>query len=126
MQEEQASFITKVYGWMSFALAITGIIAMGTAVTPAVIDVIIGNSLVFYGLLIAELVLVIYLSRWIQKMSATTAIISFVVYAAINGLTFSVIFLAFTAESIASTFFITAGTFAVMSAYGYFTKRDLT
>ena len=47
-------------------------------------------------------------------------------YSVLTGMTFSVFFLVFTAESIASTFFITAGTFAVMSIYGYVTKSDLT
>lgn len=123
---EQASFITKVYGWMSGALVITGLVAMWAASTPAVLEFIFGTEFVFYGLLIAELLLVGYISAAIGKISAQTAILIFLGYAALNGLTFSVIFLAFTSESISSTFFITAGTFGAMSAYGYFTKTDLT
>ena len=82
--------------------------------------------MVFLLLIIAEFALVASLAGWIMKMSAQVATLIFILYSALNGLTFSVIFLAYTADSIASTFFITAGTFAVMSAYGYFTKSDLT
>lgn len=123
---EQASFISKVYGWMGGALAITGIIAMWVASTPDVIIAIAGNRLVFYGLLIGEILCVGYMSAAVQKISAKTALMLFILYAALNGLTLSIIFLIFTTESIASTFFITAATFGVMSAYGYFTKKDLT
>jgi uncharacterized protein len=78
------------------------------------------------GLLIAEFVLVAFLVGWIKKMSSQTATLVFILYSILNGFTFSVIFLIFTEASIASTFFITAGTFAIMSVYGYFTKTDLT
>jgi len=123
---ETQRFFVKVYSWMSFALIITGFVAMWTAMHPDIIRGIMQNQMVFFGLIIAELLMVGYLVGWIQKMSAQTATLVFVFYAVLNGLTFSVIFLLYTAASIASTFFITAGTFAVMSAYGYFTKSDLT
>jgi FtsH-binding integral membrane protein len=67
-----------------------------------------------------------YLSEAVQRMSANTATFVFLMYALVNGLTLSVIFLVYTLGSIASTFFVTAATFGVMSAYGYFTKTDLT
>jgi len=123
---EQRSFIVKVYGWMAFALAITAITAMLTVSVPALITTIVYNRFLFFGLLIGELVLVGYLSAAVQKMTVATATAIFVGYSALNGLTLSIVFLVFTAESIASTFFITAGTFAVISVYGYVTKRDLT
>jgi len=123
---EQRSFIVKVYGWMAFALAITAITAMLTVSVPALITTIVYNRFLFFGLLIGELVLVGYLSAAVQKMTVATATAVFVGYSALNGLTLSIVFLVFTAESIASTFFITAGTFAVISVYGYVTKRDLT
>lgn len=126
IEEEQRRFITKVYGWMSFALLITAFVALYTVSTPMLLKAIVGNQFVFFGLIIGELILVVYLSRSIAKMSAKTATLIFLGYSALNGLTLSVIFLAFTAESLASTFFITAGTFGIMSAYGYFTKKDLT
>ncbi|MFA6581475.1 MAG: Bax inhibitor-1/YccA family protein, partial [Paludibacter sp.] len=87
---------------------------------------IFGQQYVFMGLLISELVLVGILVGVIKKMSAMTATIIFVLYSILNGLTMSCIFFAFTTESIASVFFISAGTFAAMSAYGFFTKKDLT
>src|SRR5690606_13601947 len=126
IQIEQANFITKVYAWMFGALMLTGFVAVWAASTPAVTDAIFSNKLVFYGLLIGEILCVGYLISVIQKISAQVAILVFMAYAALNGLTFSIIFLIFTSESIATTFFITAGTFGVMSAYGYYTKKDLT
>jgi FtsH-binding integral membrane protein len=121
----QVGFINKVYGWMALALAITGFVALRTA-NSGLIDVIAGNQILFFGIIIAELGLVVWLSSRIDSMNATKAISLFLLYSALNGLTLSILFLVYTAGSIASTFFITAGTFGVMSAYGYFTKRDLT
>jgi len=126
VEVEQRRFITKVYGWMGFALLITAFVALFAVSTPAIMRFILTNQWVFFGLLIGELALVGYLVIAIKKMSAFTATLVFLGYAALNGLTFSVIFLMFTAESIASTFFVTAGTFGAMSFYGYVTKRDLT
>ncbi len=121
----QASFINKVYGWMALALAITGFVALRTA-NSGFIETIAQNQLIFFGIIIAELGLVVWLSRSIESMNASKAIGLFLLYSALNGLTMSIVFLIYTSASIASTFFITAGTFGVMSAYGYFTKKDLT
>ncbi len=123
---QERTFVSKVYGWMAFALFVTAMVAMGVANTPAVRNVVLGNRAIFFGLIIGELVLVIALSAAIARISAATATIMFVIYSAVNGLTLSVIFVVYTDASIASTFFITGGTFAAMSVYGYFTKRDLT
>src|SRR5690554_6234438 len=122
----QTTFINKVYGWMALALAITGFVALRTASSDTMINLIAGNQIIFFGIILAELGLVVWLSSSIQTMNATRAISVFLLYSALNGLTFSILFLVYTAGSIASTFFITAGTFGVMSAYGYFTKTDLT
>ena len=116
----------KVYVWMSLALAITGITAFGVANSPGVISVIFGNQIVFWGLVIAELALVFAISGAINKLSLTTATILFVLYSVINGVVLSSIFIIYTMTSIASVFFITAGTFAVMAFIGYTTKTDLT
>ena len=116
----------KVYLWMSLALVITGFTAYYVATTPALIGAIITNQILFWGLVIGELALVFGLSAAINKLSLTTATLMFVVYAVINGLTLSFIFLVYTASSITSVFFITAGTFAVMAFFGYFTKTDLS
>ena len=119
-------YLTKVYNWMAVALLLTGVVAYYVAQSEAIIQVIVGNKVLFFGLIIGELFLVGYISSRINKISSYTATILFLLYAVLNGLTFSVIFLVYTSESISSTFLITAGTFGVMSAYGYFTKSDLT
>ena len=123
---EQQDFITKVYGWMSLALVITGITAYLTATSQALLQFIFGIPYMFIGLLVGEVLLVIGLSAMINKMSAATATFLFVLYSIVNGLTLSVIFLVYTQGSISLTFFVTAITFGTMSAYGYFTKKDLT
>ena len=122
----ERTFVSKVYGWMAIALVITAFVAMAVASSEAAAKLILANRGLFYGLLIGEVVLVIALTAAIGRMSATTATVVFVIYAAANGVTLSLIFLVFTAESIASTFFVTGGTFGAMSLYGYYTKRDLT
>jgi FtsH-binding integral membrane protein len=80
----------------------------------------------FFGLIIAELAVVFILSAAIQRMPFWLSTTMFLGYSLLNGLTLSLIFVIYTRESIASTFFVTAGTFAVMSVYGFTTKRDLT
>lgn len=126
IKQGQAAFINKVYNWMALALLITGITAYFSAQSEALINLIFANRLVFYGLLLGEILLVGYLGANIRKLSASVATSLFVLYAVLNGVTLSLIMLIYTSGSIASTFFITAGTFGAMSAYGYFTKRDLT
>lgn len=125
----QATFISKVYGWMTCALVITGVVAMWAASTPVVLDFIFpasGSMMTFYMLIAAELIAVVYLTARINKMSAETAGTVFLLYSVLNGLTLSVVFLIYTSSSIASTFLVAAATFGVMSAYGYTTKKDLT
>lgn len=120
------AFIQSVYNWMAVGLGLTGVTAFFVANSPAMMQLIFGNRLLFFGLIIAELVLVFTLSARVGKMQASTATGIFVLYAVLNGLTLSVIFLAYTASSIASTFFICAATFLACSIYGMMTKRDLT
>ena len=122
----QSTLIKNVYLWMTASLAITGITAMAVSNSYAMQQFIFGSRFMFFGLIIAELALVWYVSARIQSLSFTTATGLFMLYSFINGLTLSVIFLAYTTTSIASTFFVTAGTFGAMSLYGYFTKKDLT
>ncbi|MBO0938356.1 Bax inhibitor-1/YccA family protein [Fibrella sp. HMF5335] len=126
VQREQAAFMTQVYGWMSIALLITAVVSIYTASSEALLTMIFSNRLVFYGLLISEVLMVIGLSAAINRLSSSAATALFITYAAVNGLTMAVIFLIYTGSSIASTFFITAGTFGAMSAYGYMTKTDLS
>jgi len=126
IQREQVNFINKVYSWMSFALIITGLVAMWVASNESMMKNIFENRLIFWGLIIAQFACVGYLIGAIEKMSAQLATSIFIGYSALMGLTFSIVFVIYTTNSIASTFFITAGTFAIMSIYGYYTKRDLT
>lgn len=126
LSRDTSALMTKVYGWMTLALSITGIIAFLVAMTSTLAITIATNKILFYGMIIAELGCVIYLSARIHKMSFSTALLVFLAYSVLNGLTLSVIFFAYTATSLASTFFITSGTFGIMSLYGYTTKKDLS
>lgn len=116
----------KVYVWMTLALVITGFTAYGVATSPGVLQLIFGNQILFWGMIIAELALVIGVSAAINRLSLTTATLMFILYSVINGALFSSIFLIYTASSIATVFFITAGTFGAMALIGYTTKTDLT
>lgn len=122
----QGEFIRQVFNWMALGLITTALIALYTASNPTLLGYVVGNPLLFFGLIIGELGLVIALSAAINRIQASTATLLFFIYSALTGLTLSVIFLAYTRASIASTFFVTAGTFGVMSLYGYTTERDLT
>lgn len=118
--------IRKVYTWMTLALAITGITAYGVAGSVNLLTAIYSSKAVFFGIIIAELALVILLTARLHKMSLATATLMFIVYSILNGVVLSSIFVIYTMASIAKTFFICAGTFAVMSIYGATTKTDLS
>lgn len=116
----------KVYVWMTLALVITGFTAYGVANSPGVLQTIYTNPILFWGLIIAEFALVIGVSAAINRLSLSVATLMFVLYSVINGALMSYIFLAYTASSVATVFFITAGTFGAMAFIGYTTKTDLT
>lgn len=120
------ALVRKVYVWMTMALAITGITAYGVATSPNLLQMIFSSQLTFFGIIIAELAFVFLLIGRLNKMSLTTATLCFIAYSVLNGVTMASIFLLYTMSSIASTFFITAGTFGVMSLIGYTTRADLT
>lgn len=120
------ALMRKVYVWMTLALVLTGITAFGVASSPGLMMTIIQTPAIMWGLIIAELAIVIAISAAINRLSLTTATLLFVLYSVLNGATLSLIFAVYTMSSIANVFFITAGTFGVMAAYGYFTKRDLS
>ncbi len=120
------ALMRKVYLWMTLALVITAITAYGVATSPAAIQFILGNRIVFFGLIIAEFALVFAVGGMINRLSITTATLLFTLYSVVNGATLSIVLLAHTQESVTQVFFITAGTFAAMSAVGYLTKRDLS
>ena len=120
------ALMRKVYVWMALALVITGFTAYGVANSPAILQMIVSSKVLFFGIIIGELALVWGVSAAIGRLSLTTATLLFVLYSVLNGVTMSFIFLAYTAESITSVFLITAGTFAAMALFGYFTKADLS
>lgn len=121
-----ANYIVKVYGWMFLALCLTTATAFYVASSDAILGMIFSSRFVFFGLFLAQLFLVGFLSIRIQKMSATTATAVFLGYSILTGVTFSAILLAYSTVTLVTTFGVTAGTFGVMTAVGYFTKKDLT
>ena len=126
-EEVVNSVMKSVYLKMTFAILITAFISMGTAYfATGFAETLATNSWVYWGLAIAEIGVVIYLSARLNSMSATTATLLFYVFAILNGLTLSLIYFVYTEQSIATTFFVTAGAFGAMSVYGYVTKTDLS
>lgn len=124
-EDERKKFMSGVYTWMTLALALSGLTAFGVASSPAILQLIFGNELVFFGLIIAELVLVMVFSFRVHKMSVTAASLVYIAYSILNGITLASIFIVYTKTSIFSVFLISAGMFAAMSIYGRVTKQDL-
>lgn len=120
------ALMQKVYMWMFLALVMTGLTAFGVASNESLVYSIVTNQALFWGLIIGEFALVIILTSCIHRLSFLVAGLMFALYGVVNGATLSVIFLAYTASSIASTFFICAGMFGAMSLTGLFVKRDLS
>ena len=116
----------KVYLWMTMALSITGFTAYGVATSPGILQTIYANPAVMWGIIIAELILVVTVSGAINRLSLSVATLLFIVYSVLNGALLSSVFLVYTASSVATVFFITAGTFAAMALVGYTTKTDLS
>lgn len=125
IQQAISAFMTKVFGWMTIGLLLTGVVAAYVASTPSLVETIFEGS-TFIILIIANLGLVIVLSAAINKLSPGVASVMFLLYSALNGVTFAVVLLVYTMESIGSTFLVTAGTFGAMYIYGHVTKRDLS
>ncbi|MBW1861880.1 MAG: Bax inhibitor-1/YccA family protein [Deltaproteobacteria bacterium] len=119
-------FVRSVYNWMCIGLALTGLMALYVSSNEAIMQMIFGNRLIFFGLILAELALVFSISGMVNRMSAGTATALFVIYSALNGVTLSFIFLIYARASIVSTFFICSATFLACSIYGWTTKKDLT
>ncbi len=122
-ETRERTLFQQVYAWMAAGLAITGFVAYWTYSSGFINNL---SGPVMIGLIVAELVVVIGLSWGISRLSGPMAVGAFLFYSLLNGLTLSTIFLIYTSDSIASTFFVTAATFGAMSMYGYTTKRDLT
>jgi FtsH-binding integral membrane protein len=120
------AFIRSVYGWMFGGLLLTAFAALWVVMSPAMQAIVLANRLVVFGLIIAELLIVVALSFGLTRMSAGAAASAFLVYSFLNGLTLSVIFWAYSGASITQAFLTAAGMFGAMSIYGLATKRDLT
>ncbi len=121
-----SAVMKQVYMKMFLALLVTGFVSMWAASSKLFLTTIFANSWGIWVLMGVEVLLVIAISGAINKLSSAMATALFFLFAIVNGLSLAPIFLVYTGESIASTFFITAGTFAAMSIYGYFTSTDLS
>lgn len=121
-----SELMRNVYIWMTGGLALTGVVAWLVANSPELLSVIFGSQVLFWGLLIAEVVFVMILSMAIQKLSFFQAAILFILYCALNGVTLSSIFLVYELSSVAQVFFVTAGAFAVLAFTGTVIKKDLS
>ena len=123
--DRERSLLRNVYLWMTGGLALTAVVALGIASSPGLVGALLSSRLLFFGLLFAELALVVFLSARIAKLSPVAATVGFAAYAALNGVTLAFVLLAYTGASLATALFITAGTFAGMSLYATVTRRDL-
>jgi len=123
--EKVTAFLRRVYGWMFAGLAITATVSYLVIGSPALLQIIVGNPLVFFGLFAVELGLVFFLSARVDKLAPQTAATMFIVYSVLNGATLSAILFAYTSTSIATTFVVTAGMFGALALYGTTTKRSL-
>jgi uncharacterized protein len=124
--ERVAAFLRATYGWMAAGIGVTALVALALANSPALAISIIRNPMGLIGLVIAQFAVVIYLSARVNRVAPTTAAALFLGYSALTGVTFSIILLAYTRESIAATFFICAAMFGALAAYGTLTKRNLS
>jgi len=120
----EGEFFRQVFNWMVAGLALTGGAAYFAASSQSFFQLIFGTPL-FYIMIFGELALVFILAGRAHRMKAPTATLLFIIYSVLNGLTLSIIFKAYSGGSLATAFFVTAGTFGAMSFYGYTTKRNL-
>ena len=123
--ERATAFLRVVYGWMFVGLGMTAAVAYAITGSPAIMRTIASNHILFVGALFAELGLVFYLSARVHHLTPTAATILFLLYSALNGVTLSVLLLAYTGSSIATTFAVTAGMFGALALFGSTTKRSL-
>ncbi len=123
--ERVTMFLRSVYGWMAAGLAVTALVATVVAGTPELVFTIASNRLIFWGLMLSQIGIVVWLSARAATMAPATASLLFLLYSALTGVTMSFLLLAFTGQSIATTFMVTAGTFGALATYGTVTKRSL-
>ncbi len=123
--ERVTAFLRTVYGWMCAGLGITAVVAYSIASTPGVVQALVMNHLLFLGLFVGQIALVFYLSARVDRLAPGAATLLFIAYAALTGVTLSVLVLAYTQTSIATTFVVTAGMFGALALYGSTTSRSL-
>lgn len=116
----------KVYGWMFYALCITGLTALLVSSNDNIMVAILEHQYIMWGAIIIELALVVCLTFLIHRLTLAQAMMAFILYSAVNGITLSLVFLVYSTATIGITFLVTACTFGAMSVYGYFTKKDLS
>ena len=120
-----SAFLRRVYYWMFLGLGVTALVAIFVASSPSVVNALAANRLLFFGLLAGELGLVFYLSARVATMAPSTAASLFIAYSALNGVTLSLVLLAYTGASIATAFVVSAGMFGALAVYGTVTQRSL-
>jgi len=123
--DQASAFLSAVYGWMCAGLAITAVTAWYVAASPTIVRAIAANRALFWCLAIAQLGIVFVLSARVQQLAASTASLLFVLYSALTGMMLAFVLLAYTGESVAQTFLVTAGMFGGLALYGSATKRSL-
>ncbi len=123
--ERVTAFLRMVYGWMCAGLGITAVVAYSIASSPGLVQAVVMNHLLFLGLFVGQIGLVFYLSARVDRLAPGTATLLFIAYAALTGVTLSVLVLAYTGASIATTFVVTAGMFGALALYGSTTTRSL-
>jgi FtsH-binding integral membrane protein len=123
--ERVSTFLRAVYGWMLVGLGLTAVVAYAVASSETAVETLVNTPFLFMALILAELGLVFWLSARAATMAPSTAAGAFLVYAALNGVTLSMILLSYTGASVASTFFICAAMFGALAAYGTVSQRSL-
>src|SRR5262250_2238002 len=123
--ERVTTFLRAVYGWMCVGLAVTAVVAYTIASSPALIGTLVANHFLFLALFLVQLGVVFFLSARVDRLAPGTATGLFLFYSALTGVTLSVILIAFTGASVATTFVVTAGMFGALALYGSTTRRSL-
>jgi FtsH-binding integral membrane protein len=123
--EVARSTVRRAFNWMAAGLATSGIIAYLVSTSPYALSLVLNNPIIFFGLVIAQLALVVVLSAFVHKLEYSTAALLFMGYASLTGLTLSTLFLMYQMTSLVSVFFITAGMFALSALYGATTTYNL-
>jgi hypothetical protein len=123
--ERVSAFLWKVYAWMSIGLGLTAVVAYTVASSPDILRALVLNRIMFFALIIAEVGLVFFISARADRLAPRMAAGLFALYSGLNGVTLSVVLMAYTGESVAGTFVVTAGMFGALALFGSTTKRSL-